>query len=479
MDGLEAIEVKLSKTLKNKDFRCDSSFYTTNIFKNSNIKYERIGSHLLKSQYGISVSMNENNKGYPIYRMNEIHDMLCDINVDKTADITKSDLEIFRLNNKDVLFNRTNSFEWVGRTGIYYKSSDKEFVFASYLVRFVPDSKSIKPEYLTAFLNTKYGIKAIRSRARQSINQTNVNPEEVKEIEIPILGVHIQDKIVECFERAYKGILDSKSLYESAKSLLLTCLGFIDYTPINKNISFKTFSNSFAFSGRLDAEYYHPKYDELEGKIFTNAKYLKRVKEIQTENYRGLQPIYSENGTLKVINSKHILEEHLDYDNFEKTDPINWNVQAKARVFKEDILIYTTGANIGRTNIYLSDEKALASNHVNILRIKGENPYYVSFVLNSIIGRMQTEKLSAGSAQQELYPKDIESFLIPFIDANIQDTIKEKVIQSFEFKSKSQKLIEITKAGVEKAIEEGEEIAIDWINMELSKLEEGYKICQE
>jgi len=64
--------------------------------------------------------MNEEGIGYPIYRMNEIHNLLCDSNVNKSADITQEELDTFKLRDGDVIFNRTNSFEWVGRTGIYY-----------------------------------------------------------------------------------------------------------------------------------------------------------------------------------------------------------------------------------------------------------------------------------------------------------------------------------------------------------------------
>ena len=41
----------------------------------------------MSSQYGISIEMNTDSVGYPIYRMNEIHNMLCDLNVDKYADL--------------------------------------------------------------------------------------------------------------------------------------------------------------------------------------------------------------------------------------------------------------------------------------------------------------------------------------------------------------------------------------------------------
>ena len=78
--------------------------------------------------------------------MNEIHTMLCDLSVDKCADISLSDFQKFELKNRDVLFNRTNSFAWVGRTGIYYQNDEIKKTFASYLVRFNPDENIILPD---------------------------------------------------------------------------------------------------------------------------------------------------------------------------------------------------------------------------------------------------------------------------------------------------------------------------------------------
>lgn len=119
--------------------------------------------------------------------------------------------------------------------------------------------------------------------------------------------------------------------------------------------------------------------------------------------------------------------------------------------------------NIGRTNIYQSGKKALASNHVNILRVKGEDPYYVAFVMNSFIGRMQTDKLSAGSAQAELYPKDIAQFLIPFVDKGTQLKIRERIIASLALKKQSTALLETAKRAVEIAIEQDEPAALAYI----------------
>jgi restriction endonuclease S subunit len=223
----------------------------------------------------------------------------------------------------------------------------------------------------------------------------------------------------------------------------------------------KGLKESFLTTGRLDAEYYQKKYDTLE-KAICSSNY-KRIREIRTVNYRGMQPEYVENGNLNVINSKHILEDTLDYNGFEKTSDDYWDIQERARVFKGDILTYTTGANIGRTQVYRLDKKALASNHVNILRVKGENPFYIGFVLNSMVGRMQTEKYCAGSAQVELYPKDLDEFIIPIIDKTIQNQIIELTEESFNLKKQSEQLLETAKRAVEIAIEQDEAAALRFI----------------
>lgn len=227
MDGLNCREITLKEALANKDKRIDSQFWTTHISKNPRYIYSKIGNVILSSQYGMSIDMNTEKKGYPIFRMNELHHMLTDLEVEKYANVSSIEYQVFSLQDKDVLFNRTNSYEWVGRTGIYYKNDDTPFMYASYLVKFVPDSSVILPEYLTTFLNTGIGVKAIKARARQSVNQTNVNPEEVKEIEIPLLSMKLQRAIEELFLIANQKRVYARDLYEQAVCLLHDHLNMI------------------------------------------------------------------------------------------------------------------------------------------------------------------------------------------------------------------------------------------------------------
>jgi len=313
--------------------------------------------------------------------------------------------------------------------------------------------------FVATFLLSKYGRFQTLRESTGNV-QLNLFIYKIKFLKIPKMSDNFQKKIEHIVKTAHAKLEESKTLYTQAESLLLQELGLDNWQPPKEAVAIKNFSASFGATGRLDAEYYQPKYDELLSKIKQNAAYVKQIKDIQTFNMRGLQPKYVENGKIKVINSKHIKEQNLDYDNFEATDIASYVEQKRASVLKNDILTYTTGANVGRTNIYLRTDKALASNHVNILRIKDEKPLYVAFVMNSFIGRIQTERLVTGSAQVELYTKDIEGFIIPFVNVTIQNKISAKIQTSFALKDESKHLLELAKHTVELAIEQGEEAAM-------------------
>ena len=292
--------------------------------------------------------------------------------------------------------------------------------------------------------------------------QPHIAPNYLYTIRFPRFSSVFEELIDAIISQSYSLLETSKHIYQQAEQLLLAELGLTNWQPAPQKSVVRTFAET-QHANRLDAEYFQPKYEELINIISSHAVYVKSISELQRYNARGLQPQYIENGTLDVITSKHILENGLDYDAFEKTDESNWELQKKARISQGDILTYTTGANIGRTAYYSRIERALASNHVNILRVDHEYPEYVAFVMNSLIGRSQTERLCAGSAQVELYPKDIEKFIIPFIQGEKQKEIIALLGESHQFKIQSKSLLECAKRAVEIAIEQDEQAALAWL----------------
>ncbi|MBG1243211.1 N-6 DNA methylase [Nostoc sp. NZL] len=475
MDGLEAVEVLFGETLENKDFRIDSEFHRRPPIQNPNYSYVDVAETLTFVQYGISIDMNEEGEGTKIYRMNEIHNMLCDTEVSKFADISSVDIEAFKLKDRDILFNRTNSFEFVGRTGIFRNFSDEDLVFASYLIRVRTDESKILPEYLVAFLNSSLGIWDIKRRARISINQSNVNAQELAAIKIPLLNLEFQSRLNKLFEQAHYDRLKAIEIYQQAEDLLLSELGLKDWQPTEETISIKSFTESFLSSGRFDAEYYQPKFDQLIERLEEKVK-LTPLGNLLTLNQRGKQPQYIEDENeyelgLPVVNSRHVREGEviLTDDNRYAYLPKNDN---PLTIQTDDVLINGTGiGTIGRCAPYLYEQEALPDNHVTILRTDLLDPVYLSIYLNSVIGKLFVEKHFKGSSGQiELYPNEIAQFLIWDAPNSFQQKIRSKVEVSHQKREQSKQLLEIAKTGVERAIETDEAAATTWINQQLEAL---------
>ncbi len=262
--------VTYKKLNDHDDWRWDGEFLCFEPRYNKSYVYKPIGDILKFSQYGISIDMNEEGNGNKIYRMNEISNMFCDRLVNKYADISKEQVKKFKLKDNDVLFNRTNSQVFVGRTGIFKKFSDDEIVFASYLIRVRPNEDEILPDYLTAFLNTKYGVQDAKRRARISINQSNINAEELKRVKIPILPIALQKKIRDIFNQSFSLVNKSESLYSQAEQVLLSEFGLINWKPKHRLSFVKRYTDTKT-ADRIDAEYFQPMYEKIV-KAITSTK---------------------------------------------------------------------------------------------------------------------------------------------------------------------------------------------------------------
>lgn len=309
----------------------------------------------------------------------------------------------------------------------------------------------INPYYLICFLNSYYGREQIM-RFMMPSGQGKLELKDIKKIQI--FRTEFEDKIADLIVKAEYTANQSQTLYKQATDLLVQELG-LDKINFEKPKSYKASFSEVVTTIRLDSNHFQPKFKQLEQHLKENFV-TKKIGYLVSCNRRGLQPNYNSNGEIDVVNSKHITATHLKYDSFEKTALANYKICLPAQIQEGDILIYTTGAYVGQTNVYLSKNPALASNHVNILRLKDPeiDSTYVALVLNNIIGKMQTEQHIRGSAQAELYPNDIAKFFVPILDLKIMKTIGELVRNSLKATQESQKLLANAKARVEQLIEE-------------------------
>lgn len=164
--------------------RKDNEYYKDDKFGNvpKGWKYDRLETVLSDCQYGINATSVDGGK-FPMFRMNNIIDGKMVNQPMVFIDLDKKLFEKYKVNKGDILFNRTNSMDLVGKLGIF--KLDGDYVFASYLIRLTVDQNNI-PEYFNYYLNSYEGQCKLRSKATPSVSQANINAGNVKRLIVPI-----------------------------------------------------------------------------------------------------------------------------------------------------------------------------------------------------------------------------------------------------------------------------------------------------
>ena len=155
----------------------------------------RLETVLNNTQYGLSAKANLKRQGYPLLRMNNLVDGLVDISDLKHIQLDKEELEKFRLNKGDVLFNRTNSFELVGKTGLFDKEGD--YVFASYLIRLVTDAQRLNSYFLSFYFNWVPIQIELKRLSFRGAGQSNISASKLKMFKIRLPSFFEQQQIAE------------------------------------------------------------------------------------------------------------------------------------------------------------------------------------------------------------------------------------------------------------------------------------------
>ena len=178
-----------------------------------------IGDIATEVRYGTSKPAVEGGK-YPYLRMNNItSDGHLDLNDLKYIDITEDEIEKCVVRKGDVLFNRTNSIELVGKTAVFDLLDD--MVIAGYIIR-VRLNERILPEVFSQYMNLEALKNILRSMAKGAVNQANINAQELQSIKVYIPDMGAQKKFIEIKDQVDKSkVAVQKALDETQFEAIL------------------------------------------------------------------------------------------------------------------------------------------------------------------------------------------------------------------------------------------------------------------
>lgn len=154
---------------------------------------------------------------YPYLRMNNItYGGELDLSDTKRIDVPENELPKCTVRRGDVLFNRTNSKELVGKTCVYNR--DEMMVLAGFVIR-VRVTDRVLPEFLSAFLNTDFSKQMLLNMCKTAIGQANINAQEMQNIGLYLPPVELQRQFVQFKDQTDKSKAAVQKALDEAQTL--------------------------------------------------------------------------------------------------------------------------------------------------------------------------------------------------------------------------------------------------------------------
>lgn len=456
MDGLECSEIKRSEL--ERTLRIDSEFYSKSAIKVSDMlqsqshdlltKFVNVsdGNHMGISDYFID-------EGVPYYRGQDAGAFFIENSNPICIDEKTFELPVMKrshLKKGDVILSIVGT---IGSLSLVY--SDKSATCSCKLAILRP-KEGKNAELLATFLRGKYGQAQIARFTRGAV-QKGLILEDMDQLVVPVFGDGIVEAIRNAIQSAYQIQEKANICYRDAQRTLVNSVGLISAPA--ESVSVRDISTSFYTTGRLDAEYYQPKYDEYLS-LITNCK-------------NGFSTIKDEFLPIKEICDRRLAEyQYIEIGDVNiNTGSASYNTiatddlpdNAKLITQKEDIIVSTVRPNRGAVAI-LEDDGLLVSGAFTVLRERGAYKKEVlQVLLRTPLYRDWLLRYNVGTSYPVIKDDDVLNMPIPLFEDMIQTEIAAKVQESFALRHKSKQLLVYAKQAVEMAIEQGEDAALKWL----------------
>jgi type I restriction enzyme, S subunit len=480
LEGLEISEITLNNLkLDNEKFRLDDEFFQkhfTQAYKLIKTKpfvkfgsvmeiltdYHANGSYEVLSK-NVSI-LDEPNFAYMV-RSTDLEKLDFESDVKYVTESAYNYLAKTKLFGGELLINKIGS---PGR--VYLMPNLKRPVSVGMNLFMVRLNKNcgFNEHFLWAFFNSSLGQKIIMRKVNGTVPLT-IDKEAVRSLYLPQFSGSIQNVIKETILESERTLVKAKEVYSQAEQTLLEAVGLADFKPSTQNTNIKTFAQSFGRSGRLDAEYYQPKYEEVMAKIASQS-HAKLVDVVTIK--KSIEPgsdAYADEGLPFIRVS--------DFSKYGLTTPdkclSDQFVEANLKLLnslkpKQNTILFSKDGSVGTAYLLREDLHGVTSGAILHLSLKRDDvlPEYLTLVLNSKLVQMQAERDAGGSIILHWRVGEIENVLLPIIDPAAQTNISQLVQQSFTLKAQSEHLLNVAKRAVEMAIEQDEVAGLAYIKQE-------------
>lgn len=314
----------------------------------------------------------------------------------------------------------------------------------------------INPYYLMVFLRCKYGFEQL-FRQRELTIQYQLTLPRVKAVDVFVADDKLQKTVKWLCGKSRKLQKESNESYQLAEQTLVEIVKCPDFSTTSTH-SIKSINESFVRSGRLDAEYYQPKYESIAQKLNTSETVLslcnlydKNFDPQEKQSYQYIE-------LADVGQSGDISDVDIQYGS---------DLPTRARrIVKSGQIIVSSVEGSLQSCALITDEYdgALCSTGFYVLDSDYINSETLLVLFKSEPIQALMKQHCSGTILTAISKDELLSMPLPMIDEDVQKVIAAKVQESFALRQQSKQLLEYAKQAVEMAIEQGEDAALEWLN---------------
>ena len=410
---------------------------------------------------------NFEKNGVPFLRVNEIQNGLLHLS-DDTAFIPQSILDENRNTIQvcvpgDLIIAKGGNS--LAKVALLTEDFEKYSVCRDVIALRTNSLSKIKRHYFWMFLHSSVGRKLLLRIASQT-GQPHLTLEAINQIEVPLFGDDFQNSFEWLYRESQSLKSKAEAKYKEAQTLILTELGLTDWRAEHQLTFVKDYSDTEK-AGRIDAEYYQPKYEKIVKAIkaykggwdtLGNLVSVKKCVEVGSGEYleEGIPFVRVSNLSPFEITEEKYISEKL------------YSVIKQHQPSKGEILFSKDATPDIAYCLNEQPRKMIPSGGILRLKIRTDkvdkvNNEYLTLALNSMLTKEQANRDVGGSVILHWRPDQVKGTLIPILSEDKQTQIQEKVIESFNLRKQSKHLLECAKRVVELAIESDEQTAINWL----------------
>lgn len=456
MKGLEVSEIKYSYVKFQSDvFRFDSFYYSKEFLSDENIisnqmnkSLKELNANLLSfGAYSLNNFVEYKDSGIPFIRGVNMKGGILDfsdiIYIDEFAHhlLWKSEVK-----PNTVLLSMSGT---IGDVAIAIPEYSYPMNSNQDIAKITLNGK-LNPFYLYTFLRSKYGQNFLLREARGSVQQ-HVFLSQIENIRIPLLSEKFQLQIEQTVKSAHGKLADSKSLYSEAEEILLTELGLKNWQPDSKAVNVKTLKESFLRTGRLDSEYYLPRYEDY---VRLMERYCGGCDEF------GSVCSVNEANYVPVSNAEYRYIELGDIGNCGEitgcTVAAGQELPSRARrlVHTNDVILSSVEGSLQSCALVTSEyDNAICSTGFYVVRSAVMNSETLLMLFKSDPMQNLFKRNCTGTILTAVSHNELKKIPVPKIRAEVQAEIAENVQKSISLRDEAKSLLEGAKQEVEDAIE--------------------------